>query len=361
MTDLELDGSASIRLTVTTPVTTAELQIPQPGLYNAYNALAAVAAATHFQVPGRSLAGVETVPAAPLRMERVQVAGHAVCLAVADNAAGYTEVLRTVLCDQAPGRMLLGLGDSPGGQPGAGWIWDVDFDGFAGRVPAPVMTGSRAADLAVRLRYAGWLGDGQPPPAVVEPDPVRAFQVALAQTPAGQPLWIVATSAELARIRRRLRAQGYLREIRAEQDEHRLARPAPARGRPARIRIPRPESVLSASVLSDLSDTAPADAVLSGPALDEAALDGPALDEAALDGPALNEAAPSETVLNEPVVTETVLTDTALTETVLTETVLSGPAPDTVAASAMPGAVSSKSARNARKKARKKPRSGASR
>ena len=214
-TKIDLIGSSSSRLQVLTPAADTVLEIPLPGLYNAYNALAAVTAATQARLPGWSLPALEVVTAGSLRMERVHVTGHDVYLALAKNAIGYTEVLRAVLGDGQPRRMLLGLNDGPGKQPDTSWIWDVDFDALTGLVPAPVVSGNRAADLAVRLKYAGWLGPGLE--VVIEPDPVRAFRAAIAATPAGQPLWIVSTSIVLSEIRRWLRQQGFAGELGRKQ------------------------------------------------------------------------------------------------------------------------------------------------
>jgi len=218
-TKIDLIGATSTRLHVVTSTADTVLDVPMPGLYNAYNALAAVTAATQCRLPDWSLGALERVTAGSFRMERVQVTGHDVYLALAKNANGYTEVLRAVLGDGEPRRMLLGLNDCPGKQPDTSWIWDVDFDALTGLVPAPVVTGNRAADLAVRLKYAGWLGDGpgHASGVTIEPDPVRAFQAALAATPAGQPLWIVSTSIVLWEIRRWLRRQGHVRELWREQ------------------------------------------------------------------------------------------------------------------------------------------------
>jgi lipid II isoglutaminyl synthase (glutamine-hydrolysing) len=214
---IDLLGPSGSRLQVVTQTSETVLEIPLPGLYNAYNALAAVAAASHCQLPDRSLHAIERVTAGSFRMERVHVAGHDVYLALAKNANGYTEVLRAVLGDHKPKRMLLGLNDFPGKQPDTSWIWDVDFDSLTGLVPAPVVCGNRAADLAVRLKYARWLGAEPDANVVVEPDPVRAFRTALAQTPAGQPMWVVSTQVVLWQVRRWLRQQGYVGAVWREQ------------------------------------------------------------------------------------------------------------------------------------------------
>ncbi len=214
---VELAGPNGSRLRVGAGAAQAPLAISLPGLYNAYNAVAAVAAASCYQLPEWSFQALEQVTAASLRMERVQVPGHDVYLALAKNANGYTEVLRAVLSDREPKRMLLGLNDFPGKQPDTSWIWDVDFDSLTGLVPAPVVSGNRAADLAVRLKYAGWLGSGPDGGVAIQPDPVLAFQEALASTPAGQPIWVVSTQVVLRHVRSWLRQQGYVRELWQEQ------------------------------------------------------------------------------------------------------------------------------------------------
>jgi lipid II isoglutaminyl synthase (glutamine-hydrolysing) len=216
-TKVDLAGPSGSVLQIGAGAAQAPLAISLPGLYNAYNAVAAVAAARCCGLPDWSFQALEQVTAASLRMEHVQVADHDVYLALAKNANGYTEVLRAVLSDRKPKRMLLGLNDFPGKQPDTSWIWDVDFDSLTGLVPAPVLSGNRAADLAVRLKYAGWLGSGTEAGLAVEPDPVLAFQEALARTPAGQPIWVVSTQVVLRHVRTWLRQQGYVRELWQEQ------------------------------------------------------------------------------------------------------------------------------------------------
>jgi UDP-N-acetylmuramyl tripeptide synthase len=217
LTKADLTGAYSTRLLVATPTAETTLEIPLPGLYNAYNALAALAAASQCQLTERALPAIERTPTAFFRMEKARVAGHDVYLALAKNANGYTEVLRAVLGDRQPKKMLLGLGDYPGKQPDTSWIWDVDFASLTGLIPAPVVSGNRAADLAVRLKYAGWACSGEDSGLTIEPDPVRAFQTALARTPAAQPMWVVSTSVVLWEVRRWLAHHGYVQELWREQ------------------------------------------------------------------------------------------------------------------------------------------------
>lgn len=216
------------RLRIATAAGQDLLEISLPGLYNAYNALAAAAAAMHAGLPRWSLAAMGRAAPGSGRMERIQVAGREVYLALAPDARSYTEVLRAVLGDGEPRRLLLGLDDGAGADPGPGWIWDVDFDAVAGMALGPVISGSRAASLAVRLKYAGWLGEGQDhgqsAGATIEPDAMRAFRAAITATPPGESLWVVSTPATLHELKRWLRRHSYVRDQRRHDLELGLAR-----------------------------------------------------------------------------------------------------------------------------------------
>jgi UDP-N-acetylmuramyl tripeptide synthase len=211
---VDLIGSVSSRLQVQTASGDAVLEVPLPGLYNAYNAVAAAAAATACQLPGSALPAVADVTAGPFRMERAAIASRQVHLVLADNLNGYTEVLRALLGDRQPKHLLLGLNDrAESRQPDVSWIWDVDFESVRGLVPAAVITGNRADDLAVRLKYARWTAPGAGARAteiVVQADPVLALQLGLRRTPPGQPVWVVSTSLVLWQIRDWLRRQGHV-------------------------------------------------------------------------------------------------------------------------------------------------------
>jgi UDP-N-acetylmuramyl tripeptide synthase len=224
---VDLLGPGLTRLQVTTPASDSVLEIPLPGLYNAYNTVAAVAGAIACQLPDSAIASVQNVTTGFFRMEHVRVDGRDVWLALAKNPNGYTEVLRAVLGDGQPRHLLLGLNDRPGNQqPDISWIWDIDFESLRGLVPAAVLCGNRCADLAVRLKYAGWLGDGSAAvpatPAVsaaaasqatsiaIEPDPVAALRLALDRTPVGEPIWVVSTYLVLWQLRGWLRRRGYV-------------------------------------------------------------------------------------------------------------------------------------------------------
>src|SRR5262249_62043087 len=100
-------GTVSSRLQLASPAGETGLEVPSPGLYNAYNALAAAAAAICCEIPESACAAIQHCRRGSFRMERVVVAGHDVYLVLAKNANGFTEVLRALLADGQPNRMML--------------------------------------------------------------------------------------------------------------------------------------------------------------------------------------------------------------------------------------------------------------
>ena len=89
-----MEGSRS---TVRTPAGEIELELPLPGLYNVYNALAAVAAGLRLGVaPERIAAALGEMRAAFGRVETIEVAGKPVSILLIKNPAGANEVLRTL-------------------------------------------------------------------------------------------------------------------------------------------------------------------------------------------------------------------------------------------------------------------------
>jgi len=155
-----MDGSD---VSVRTPAGAVELSLPLPGLYNVYNALAALAAAVRLDVSLATAAeGLASTKAAFGRVETVEVAGKPVSILLIKNPAGTNEVLRTLRLE-ASGQNGAGAGidlwaalnDNIADGRDVSWIWDADFELLTGAVRRVVCSGTRASELAVRLKYAG--------------------------------------------------------------------------------------------------------------------------------------------------------------------------------------------------------------
>jgi UDP-N-acetylmuramyl tripeptide synthase len=86
------------------------------------------------------------------------------------------------------------------------WIWDADFELLAGDVHRVVCTGTRAAEMALRLKYAGW-----PQDAIEVNQPIdRSIDDALAS--ANGRLFALPTYTALLELRRLLSGRGLAHE-----------------------------------------------------------------------------------------------------------------------------------------------------
>src|SRR3954452_1616727 len=104
-TPLELHGMDGSEVTVRTPQGELRLELPLPGLYNVYNALAAVAAGLRLGVaPERIAAALGEMRAAFGRVETIEVGGIAVSILLIKNPAGANEVLRTLMLESREGK-----------------------------------------------------------------------------------------------------------------------------------------------------------------------------------------------------------------------------------------------------------------
>ena len=158
-TRIELLGMAGSRVEVETPEGKLELTLPLPGLYNVYNALAAVTAGLRSGVPLDAVhAGLESMTAVFGRVETIDVAGKPVSILLIKNPAGANEVLRTLAleAEAEPVDLWIALNDRIADGRDVSWIWDADFELLTGRVRRVVCAGTRAEEMALRLKYAGW-------------------------------------------------------------------------------------------------------------------------------------------------------------------------------------------------------------
>jgi len=80
---------------------------------------------------------------------------------------------------------------------------DADFEQLAGATSYLAASGTRAYDLALRLKY---IGDE---PAMVEPEIGAALSKALEQTPVGETLYIIPTYTAMLAVRNELERRGY--------------------------------------------------------------------------------------------------------------------------------------------------------
>ncbi|WP_445150478.1 MurT ligase domain-containing protein [Baekduia sp. Peel2402] len=151
-----LDGLRGARVRLRLPSATVDVTLPLPGLYNVYNALGAAALTTALGAsPEDIVAGLAAVSPAFGRAETVRIADRDLLLLLVKNPAGANEVLRTLALEPGEHDLLAVLNDGIADGRDVSWVWDADFEVLAGRLRRVVCSGTRAAEMAVRLKYAG--------------------------------------------------------------------------------------------------------------------------------------------------------------------------------------------------------------
>ena len=234
---LELEGTTGARLYLSFRGAADargyfEIRLPLPGLYNALNALAAAAAALLLGVaPARIRDTLERFSAAFGRIERVDAGGRPLLLALIKNPIGASETVRMLTSSVVSSplsvvesdeswatdhglrttdhglHLLVAINDKYADGTDVSWLWDADFERLEGRVAGAVVSGTRAGDMAVRLKYAGIA----PERIAVEPDLARALDTALAGLPAGATLYALPTYTAMLELRAELARRGWVR------------------------------------------------------------------------------------------------------------------------------------------------------
>ncbi len=154
--DIVLDGTRAARFRLHLGGSSARVALPLPGLYNVYNALGAAALTQALGSPLHAIvAGLEATQAAFGRAETVVVGERELAILLVKNPAGANEVLRTLALDPGEHDVFAVLNDRTADGHDVSWVWDADFELVADRVRRVTCSGTRAAELAVRFKYAG--------------------------------------------------------------------------------------------------------------------------------------------------------------------------------------------------------------
>jgi UDP-N-acetylmuramyl tripeptide synthase len=200
------DGGTDV--TAETPAGTVHLHVPLPGLHNVYNAAAALAGAfaTEALEPGSARSALASLRPAFGRLEEVKADGRLAVLSFVKNPASYNATLRLIL--QRPGRKHLLAAHSNTVVDGEdfAWLWDVDLEQLVPELGSLVISGTRAEEVALRMKYAGVGSTGMR----MIPGRQAALDAALARIPPGEPLYILAGYTPMREFRRIMQRRGWV-------------------------------------------------------------------------------------------------------------------------------------------------------
>jgi lipid II isoglutaminyl synthase (glutamine-hydrolysing) len=158
------------------------------GPHNAQNAAGAVALALTFGLDTQTvLAGLAKVSPAFGRGQSFDIDGRRLVLQLVKNPAGFRQTLHTLDGPAAVDGIVIAINDDYADGRDVSWLWDVDFTRLAARAARRSTAGTRAADMAVRLRYDDVAVDE------VEPDLEKAVRSVVAAVPAGGRVVVFST------------------------------------------------------------------------------------------------------------------------------------------------------------------------
>lgn len=129
--------------------------MPLAGLYNIYNAAAALSLAHCMQLDTEMLQhrlkGFEAVFG---RLEQVAVGDTTITLILVKNPTGYNQVIQTLQTEPSASTLWLLLNDKFADGRDISWIWDIELEALKPQAQQVIVSGTRALDMAVRAKYA---------------------------------------------------------------------------------------------------------------------------------------------------------------------------------------------------------------
>ncbi|MBI4036975.1 DUF1727 domain-containing protein [Candidatus Daviesbacteria bacterium] len=187
---------------ITFKIDTYTFNLPLPGIYHVYNFLAAFATSQSLQISNRTITtSLKNFSPAFGRVEKLDF-GY---IFLIKNPAGATQVFQTLQGQiKKEDRLLLALNDNLADGTDVSWIWDVNFEQLLtiNHQPQTICSGSRAEDLALRLKYAGF----DPKDLILEKSLKKALQKALKGL--SGTLFILPTYTALLELQKILASKG---------------------------------------------------------------------------------------------------------------------------------------------------------
>jgi len=174
-----------------------KVNVKMPGLYNAYNALAAITIALELGISPKIIQnGLLNYNTIFGRAEQLIIKGKPVLIQLIKNPIGATEVLRTVK-DDKNSKLLIIINDNYADGRDVSWLWDASFELLKNHTKQIITSGTRASDMAVRLKYAGIVGENIKSIENIK----KSIDFSLANLKENEKLYILPTYTALLKIK----------------------------------------------------------------------------------------------------------------------------------------------------------------
>jgi len=178
------------------------------GLYNIYNALAAVSVAEYFNVPKATIAaGFELSKAVFGRQETLEIDGKKVTIVLIKNPVGANQALEMMKLAPYPFTLVSLLNANYADGIDTSWIWDANFELLNEMAIDQIITGgARSSEMARRMRVTGF--DAQ---KISERANLSEVLSAIKESPQ-EHVYILATYTAMLQMRELLAENHYLKK-----------------------------------------------------------------------------------------------------------------------------------------------------
>jgi UDP-N-acetylmuramyl tripeptide synthase len=205
---LDPQGDGPSQVTMRTPLGELQLTLPLPGVHNVYNAAAAIAASIAAGFDSQQIpAALSNMRTAFGRLEKIQAGDRTIYLAFVKNPTSFNLVLRLIAQHPGEKHLLVVASNTVVDGEDFAWLWDVDLEELAPQVLDVICSGTKAEELAMRLKYAE-----------IPLERIRiiheresALDAALQQAGPGGTLYIMASYTPTHELRRIMQKRGWVR------------------------------------------------------------------------------------------------------------------------------------------------------
>ena len=207
---LASDGEGPSHVTLRTPQGPLTLEIPLPGVHNVYNATAAIAAAMSADLDiEKAPQALASIRPAFGRLEKIQAGDQTIYLAFVKNPTSFNLMLRLIKQHATEKHALIVASNTVVDGEDFAWLWDVDLEEIAPEIRDIVCSGSKAEELAMRLKYADVPTDN----ISIIHEREAALDAALKNTGPGGTLYIMASYTPTHELRRIMQKRGWVKHF----------------------------------------------------------------------------------------------------------------------------------------------------
>ena len=212
-TDILSYDNLGSNIEITGPDMKLTVKLALPGLYNIYNALAGASFGQALGMKEGEITEVLTSFECGFgRMESVAVQDRILKMILVKNPTGFNQVLRYLLTQENSCVVAFAINDKLADGTDISWLWDVDFEVLSlmqDRVRTFFVSGIRAEDMAVRLKYAGIFSDR----ITLVKEYSALIDEALSKTQKNETFYVLPTYTAMLGIRKVLKKRFGLKEF----------------------------------------------------------------------------------------------------------------------------------------------------